>query len=164
MITDLKMPRMDGFALITEIRKKQLHYIYTLVQTHRDDEETQVKALSLGADDFLKKPVRPVELCLRVAGGFRVQLEELIFFLTKLAALQSKETGRHLDRVYPFTKELARDIVANLPELGFTMAVAEEIAKDKGFWLPQRLTLPASFMLSTYWATPPEMCLATSAR
>ena len=84
VITDLKMPRLDGFGLITEIRKKQLHYIYILVQTHRDDEETLVKALFLGADDFLKKPVRPVELCLRVAGGFRVlkleKFEELIFF------------------------------------------------------------------------------------
>ncbi len=133
VITDLKMPRMDGFALITEIRKKQLHYIYILVQTYRDDEETLEKALSLGADDFLKKPVRPVELCLRVAGGFRLlkleKFEELIFFLTKLAALQSKETGSHLDRMYHFTRVLARDLAVNLPELGLSIAVAEEIAK-----------------------------------
>ena len=133
VVTDLKMPRLDGFGLITEIRKIQLHYVYILVQTHREDEETLEKALSLGADDFLKKPVRPVELCLRVAGGFRLlkleKFEELIFFLTKLAALQSKETGSHLDRVYHFTKVLARDIAVNFPELGLTIAVAEEIAK-----------------------------------
>lgn len=48
----LKMPKVDGFGLITEIRKKQLHYVYILVQTHREDEEALVKALSLGADDF----------------------------------------------------------------------------------------------------------------
>ena len=133
VITDLKMPRLDGFGLITEIRKKQLHYIYILVQTHLDDEEALVQALSLGADDFLKKPVRPVELCLRVGGGFRLlkleKFEELIFFLTKLAALQSKETGSHLDRMYHFTRVLARDLAANVPELGLTIAVAEEIAK-----------------------------------
>ncbi|PKN46709.1 MAG: hypothetical protein CVU58_07430, partial [Deltaproteobacteria bacterium HGW-Deltaproteobacteria-16] len=68
VITDLKMPRMDGFELISAIRKKQLHYVYILVQTYCDDEETLIRALSLGADDFLRKPVRPVELCLRVAG------------------------------------------------------------------------------------------------
>jgi len=133
VITDLKMPRLDGFALITEIRKTQLHYIYILVQTHCDEEEALVKALSLGADDFLKKPVRPVELCLRVAGGFRLlkleKFEELIFFLTKLAALQSKETGSHLDRMYHFTRVLARDLAVHVPELGLTLAVAEEIAK-----------------------------------
>jgi len=133
VITDLKMPRLDGFDLITEIRKKQLHYVYIMVQTHRDDEESLERALSLGADDFLKKPVRPVELCLRVAGGFRVlkleKFEELIFFLTKLAGLQSKETGSHLDRMYHFTRVLARDIAANIPELGLTITVAEEIAK-----------------------------------
>lgn len=43
VIADLKMPRVDGFELITEIRKRQLHYIYTLVQIHCDDEETMVK-------------------------------------------------------------------------------------------------------------------------
>ena len=133
VITDLKMPRMDGFELISAIRKKQLHYVYILVQTYCDDEETLIRALSLGADDFLRKPVRPVELCLRVAGGFRVlkieKFEELIFFLTKLAALQSKETGSHLDRMYHFTRALARDLATNVPELGLTLAVAEEIAK-----------------------------------
>lgn len=133
VITDLKMPRLDGFELISEIRKRQLHYIYILVQTHCEDEDSLEKALSLGADDFLKKPMRPVELCLRVAGGFRVlkleKFEELIFFLTKLAGLQSKETGSHLDRIYHFTRVLARDLAANFPELGITIAVAEEIAK-----------------------------------
>lgn len=123
VITDLKMPRMDGFELISAIRKKQLHYVYILVQTYCDDEETLIRALSLG----------PVELCLRVAGGFRVlkieKFEELIFFLTKLAALQSKETGSHLDRMYHFTRALARDLATHVPELGLTLAVAEEIAK-----------------------------------
>ena len=133
VITDLKMPRVDGFDLIAEIRKRQFHYVYILVQTHRDDEGSLDKALGLGADEFLRKPVRPVELCLRVAGGFRVlkieKFEELIFFLTKLAALQSKETGSHLDRMYHFTRVLARDIAENVPELGLSIALAEEIAK-----------------------------------
>lgn len=101
VITDLKMPRMDGFELITAIRKKQLHYVYILVQTYCDDEDTLVRALSLGADDFLRKPVRPVELCLRVAGGFRVlkieKFEELIFFLTKPAEQGNREPfGSHV--------------------------------------------------------------------
>ncbi|MGV1100416.1 HD-GYP domain-containing protein [Thiovibrio sp. JS02] len=133
VITDLMMPRLDGFALISEIRKRQIHYIYILVQTQRDDEEALVRALSLGADDFLTKPVRPVELCLRMATGSRLlkieKFEELIFFLTKLAALQSKETGSHLDRIYHFTRLLAKDLATNVPELGLTMSVAEEIAR-----------------------------------
>lgn len=77
--------------------------------------------------------MRPAELCLRVAGGCRVlkleKFEELIFFLTKLAALQSRETGSHLDRMYHFTKVLTRDLAVAEPELGLTIAVAEEIAK-----------------------------------
>ncbi|MFA6499542.1 MAG: hypothetical protein WC256_05070 [Desulfurivibrionaceae bacterium] len=48
MSTDLKMPRLGGFGLISEIRKIQPHYVYILVQTYRGDEETMVKALSMG--------------------------------------------------------------------------------------------------------------------
>ncbi len=133
VVTDLMMPRRDGFSLIEEIRKLQIHYIYILVQTQRSDEATMVKALSLGADDFLIKPIRPVELCLRLKTGERLlkieKFEELIFFLTKLAALQSKETGSHLDRIYHFTRILARDLARNEPSLGLTLSVAEEIAK-----------------------------------
>jgi len=133
VITDLVMPRLDGFALISEIRRRQLHYIYILVQTHSDDEDSLAKALSLGADDFLTKPVRPVELCLRVAGGFRLlmleKFDELLSFLIKLSALQSRETGSHLDRIFHFTRVIARDLSANSPELGLSVVTAEEIAK-----------------------------------
>jgi putative two-component system response regulator len=57
------------------------------------------------------------------------KFEAFIFFLTKLAALQSKETGSHLDRMSHFTRVLAKDLATNEPELGLTLAVAEEIAK-----------------------------------
>ncbi len=133
VITDLMMPELDGFGLIKKIRETELHYTYIIVQTHRDNEESLIQALSLGADDYLTKPVRPVELRLRLEGGVRKlrieKFEELVFFLTKLAALQSKETGSHLDRIYHFSRLIARDLVKNHPELGLTNAVAEEIAR-----------------------------------
>ncbi|HIJ79655.1 MAG: response regulator [Desulfobulbaceae bacterium] len=133
VVTDLMMPRMDGFELIKKIRKTELRYTYILVQTNRDDEEALYRALALGADDFLTKPVRAVELRLRLESGIRLihieKFEELVFFLTKLAALQSKETSSHLDRMYHLTRILARDLAKTHPELGMTNAVAEGIAR-----------------------------------
>lgn len=133
MITDLMMPNLDGFGLIEKIRKAELHYTYILVLTHRDDEASLYRALELGADDYLIKPVRPVELRLRLEAGLRLlrieKFEELVYFLTKLAALQSKETGSHLDRIYHFTRILGRDLAREHPELGLTNAMAEEIAR-----------------------------------
>ncbi|MFZ5774095.1 MAG: HD-GYP domain-containing protein [Thermodesulfobacteriota bacterium] len=133
VLTDLNMPRLDGFGLIERIRKTELHYTYLLVLTHRQDEESLYRALEIGADDYLLKPVRPVELNLRIEGAIRLlrieKFEELVFFLTKLAALQSKETGSHLDRIYHFTRLLARDLAQTHPELHLTNAMAEEIAR-----------------------------------
>lgn len=133
VITDLSMPRLDGFGLIEQIRKTELHYTYILVQTHHQDEDSLYRALEIGADDYLLKPVRPVEFNLRIEGAIRLlrieKFEELVFFLTKLAALQSKETGTHLDRIYHFTRLLARDLAQTHPELRLTNAMAEEIAR-----------------------------------
>lgn len=133
VVTDLMMPKMDGFELIKKIRKTEMRYTYILVQTNRDDDEALYRALALGADDFLTKPVRAVELRLRLESGIRLihieKFEELVFFLTKLAAMQSKETSSHLDRIYHLTRILARDLVKAQPELGLTNAVAEGIAR-----------------------------------
>jgi putative two-component system response regulator len=133
VVTDLMMPKMDGFELIKKIRKTELRYTYILVQTNRDDDEALFRALALGADDFLTKPIRGVELRLRLESGLRLihieKFEELVFFLTKLAALQSKETSSHLDRIYHLTRILARDLAKVHPVLGMTNAVAEGIAR-----------------------------------
>ena len=76
IITDLSMPVMDGFECIRAIREQQIRYTYLIVLTSAGDKQSVVKALSIGADDFLNKPALPAELILRTASGFRLlQLE-----------------------------------------------------------------------------------------
>ena len=54
-ITDLRMPGMDGFQLITRIR--ELSDGHVLVLTALGGEEHVVRGLDLGADEYLVKPV-----------------------------------------------------------------------------------------------------------
>ena len=133
LITDLSMPETDGFELIRTIREKEVHYTYIIVLTSNDDDESLVKALSLGADDFLTKPVKPEELKLRLLGGLRLlrleSQEELIFSMAKMAEYRSDETGYHLERVQRYTQLLARDLVDNAPEFNLTIQLADEIAR-----------------------------------
>ncbi len=133
IITDLSMPEMDGFALIKAIRAQQIRYMYLIVLTSAGDKESVVRALSMGADDFLIKPALPEELNLRTSSGFRLlqleSTEELIFGLAKLSEYRSEETGCHLERVQYYTRLLARDLVENCPELQITPPQAEEIAR-----------------------------------
>ena len=53
-ILDIKMPRMDGLELLTELRQKDKLPVIFL--TSRDDEVDEIMGLRLGADDYIKKP------------------------------------------------------------------------------------------------------------
>jgi len=132
VLTDLAMPEMDGYSLIKNIRENELRYTYIIVLTSMDDKESLVRALSLGADDYLTKPFYPAELKLRLRGGTRlIRLEtqdELIFSMAKLSEHRSEETGFHLERVSHYTRLVARDISKNHPDMGISMSMADEIA------------------------------------
>lgn len=53
-IFDIKMPRMDGMELLTELRRKDKLPVIFL--TSKDDEVDEIMGLRLGADDYIKKP------------------------------------------------------------------------------------------------------------
>lgn len=133
LLTDLAMPNMDGYELIRVARKKELRYIYIIVLTSMDNRQSLVRALSDGADDYLIKPVYPPELKLRLRGGQRLlkleSQEELIFSMAKLSEYRSEETGYHLERVYHYTRLLARDVCKRHPEFGISLGLADEIAR-----------------------------------
>ena len=54
LVLDLGLPGISGFALCKEIRKKGSLPI--LVLTSRDKMQDELKALELGADEYLTKP------------------------------------------------------------------------------------------------------------
>ena len=58
LLTDLEMPRMDGYALVEKCRRsEQLRALPILVLSSRTGEENQRRAKKAGADGFLYKPV-----------------------------------------------------------------------------------------------------------
>lgn len=160
IVTDLMMPVMDGFQLIENVRQQATNYTYIIVLTARDDKEAIVSALSLGADDYLSKPVFQDELLLRLTGAMRLLKleghEELIFSLTKLAAYRSGETGSHLHRVREYCSLLAMDLVERHPELGLTKTIAEEIAKVSPLHDIGKVGIPDSILQKPGRLTPEE--------
>jgi CheY-like chemotaxis protein len=63
VVTDLEMPRLDGFELVAEMhRNSALSEIPVVVASTRVDEETRQRVLALGARAFLPKPVDPAAL------------------------------------------------------------------------------------------------------
>lgn len=133
LITDLAMPLMNGYDMIREIREREIRYTYIIMLTSMEDRESLLKALYLGADDYLTKPVFPDELKLRVQSGSRLlkleSQEELVFSLAKLAEFRSDETGYHLERVQQYMRILSQETIRNHPKLKLNLNIAEEFAR-----------------------------------
>ena len=69
IILDLNLPDSDGLDLAAQVRARSS--IPIIVATARKSQEDRLKALGLGADDYLTKPFDPQELILRVRNLLR---------------------------------------------------------------------------------------------
>lgn len=68
LVTDLQMPRMDGFELIRRVRAdSRLASIPIIAVSGDSDPGTPARALKLGADAFFSKPFSPAGLVKRLA-------------------------------------------------------------------------------------------------
>lgn len=68
-VLDINMPRMSGFELARKIRERSQMPLIML--TVRSEEEDVIRALGLGADDFLTKPFSPRILIARIRALLR---------------------------------------------------------------------------------------------
>lgn len=68
-ILDIMLPDMDGFTLCQKIRERHTYPIIML--TAKDEETDKINGLTLGADDYMTKPFRPLELVARVKSQLR---------------------------------------------------------------------------------------------
>ena len=72
IITDINMPRLDGFGFIEHVRRDSTHRaVPILVLTTESDAEKKNRARSAGATGWIVKPFHPVKLVdaiRRVAG------------------------------------------------------------------------------------------------
>jgi DNA-binding response OmpR family regulator len=66
IVMDLTMPRMDGFQVLAGLRSMNLPPVPVLVLTGRHSAEDVRRVVSLGARDYLTKPVERAQLLARV--------------------------------------------------------------------------------------------------
>lgn len=110
VITDIRMPDMNGLVLTETIKKK--HDVDVIVVTSYGGEFSYEDAMKKGASDFAVKPVRPVELIARIKRVLREralvaerkQMEEKLRELTVTDDLTKLYNSRH------FFKELQSEM------------------------------------------------------
>lgn len=96
-ILDVMLPDMDGFELCRRIREREMWPI--LMLTAKDEEGDKIHGLTLGADDYLTKPFRPMELVARVKAQLRRRQ-------------QYDQAGGQTERIY-YYKGLVLDVQAH---------------------------------------------------
>lgn len=69
VLLDVMMPRLDGWAVLTEIRR--LGDTPVIMMTALDQDIDKLQALRMGADDYVVKPFNPSELVARAQAVLR---------------------------------------------------------------------------------------------
>ena len=70
VILDLGLPDCDGTVFLRELRQRELTPV--IVLSARSDEKEKVKALDLGANDYITKPFGSAELLARIRSSLRM--------------------------------------------------------------------------------------------
>ena len=115
VITDIRMPRMNGLDLIKEIRQTNVDTKIIVISAYGDI-KTVVEAMKLGADDFIIKPFEMKEVQYRVkkiTGGNGVANAVLgLGADLEIAGLRSKEDN--MLYIYDIVKKAAEKNVTAL--------------------------------------------------
>lgn len=75
ILLDLRMPHTDGFEIMEQLSEVlQNDYIPVLILTAEQEEATRLKALKLGAKDFITKPFNQSEVLCRIHNMLEVRM------------------------------------------------------------------------------------------
>jgi len=92
VISDLKMPKMDGIEVLKNIKEYNAEIPVVLITAYATI-ETAVEAIKIGAYDYITKPFDPdaIEITIKNALQHKRLLDENRYLREKLKALQERE-------------------------------------------------------------------------
>ena len=91
IVSDVMMPKLDGFELCRRLKTEELtSHIPVLLLTARGSGESKLEGLELGADDYLTKPIAGRELQLRVKNLVDRQQKLRARFRQEVTALERR--------------------------------------------------------------------------
>jgi diguanylate cyclase (GGDEF)-like protein len=74
VLLDVMMPTLDGYKMAKLLRGESSSFVPIVLLTALDDMESKRRGMEAGADDFLTKPVTPMELRLRLSSLLRIKV------------------------------------------------------------------------------------------
>jgi len=112
VLLDVMMPRMSGFEVCLRLRDRyETRLLPVIMVTALNSLEEKVRALELGADDFLSKPINKVELLAKLRSVLRVKsLHDEVEMTRK----ELEEKNKELVRMEEFKEKLVQMVVHDL--------------------------------------------------
>jgi putative two-component system response regulator len=113
ILCDLRMPRLDGYGVMKALGDiiPSNSYVPIVIITADSSTEARQRALSLGAKDFLTKPLDPTEMVLRIANlletrSFHLRLQARSEQLEDVVMQRTRALSVALERVEAMQKDL----------------------------------------------------------
>jgi putative two-component system response regulator len=135
VLLDLRMPHVDGLSLLKQLRSRIPDSVYLpfLIITGDLSQRTRQAALTLGAKDFLTKPINPAEAVLRMYNLLE----------TRFLYLELEASNRVLDER---VRERTRELELAQAEMLRHLALAADYRDDLTGLHAQRVGLLASLL------------------
>jgi YesN/AraC family two-component response regulator len=154
LITDVKMPVMDGIKLVSRV-KEELPHIYSIIISGYQDFEYAKGALKSGVVDYLLKPVNPAQLS-ELLGAIKWKLDEQ-YRLERMILLKNIIAGN------PIEQERAQRA---LPFHGYMLAILRKNGLPSRFLTKQFSvgSAPYSDILPLFETAADERTWAVSGR
>ena len=185
VVTDVKMPGMDGLELLAAVSQPGWGSLPVIIVTGLQDSDLKRRALDLGAFDLLTKPVDPEDLLARLRNVLRIrdyqeqlqrqnealeirvrertrELEhsqrEVVLRLARAAEYRDEETGNHVLRVSHYTQPVAQalGLDAETCDRLFVTSALHDLGK---IGIPDRILLKPGRLDADEWAIVREHCV-----
>lgn len=128
LVLDIMLPKLSGIDILKRVREKKIN-VPVIMLSALSEVEDKVRGLDSGADDYLAKPFKTVELVARINA------------LLRRPKTVSDETLKYGDLVYDASQKTLNGETLTAKEAG----IIEELIKAEGKLIPKE------FLLSKIW-------------
>jgi signal transduction histidine kinase len=129
VLTDVMMPKLDGFGVLRALRQsEQTHLLPVILLSARAGEKARVEGLNAGADDYLVKPFAARELVARVRaqlGAARERQEA-----ARLSEVARKTAEQENQRKDEFLAMLSHELRNPMAAISMALDMMERTAGD----------------------------------